>query len=514
MVMKAFRLPPFLCLALPAVASFGAAADRPNVVFILADDLGWRDLGCYGSTFHETPHLDRLAARGVRFTQAYAASPLCSPTRASIVTGQYPARIGITAPVCHLPQLQLEKRLGKGNPNQPALTADSITRLSSGYHTLAEAYREAGYATAHFGKWHLGQNRPGHPEDRYEPKDQGFDVDFPHTPNAPGPGGGYLAPWKFIRDPAITGRPGEHIDERMADEAARFIAAHRTRPFYLDFWLYSVHSPWNARRDYIDHFRARVEPANLQRNPLYAAMVKSLDDAVGRLLAALDAAGVAERTIIVFTSDNGGWAYKPRASDPAGYTDVPATSNHPWRSGKASLYEGGTREPLLIVWPGRARPGTTSDSLFQSTDFHPTLLAMCGLAPRAGLAFDGFNQAPAILGERGGRDLVYCHFPHGSPAQAVEIPGFLPGTYVRRGDWKLIRFYAANDDGSDRLELYNLGSDPGEQSNQAAAQPALARELNALIDGFLRDTGAVVPVRNPAYRPGAVRAGGKQKGRK
>jgi len=488
-----------------------AAADRPHVILILADDLGWRDLRCYGSTFHETPNLDRLAARGVRFTQAYAASPLCSPTRASIQTGQYPARIGITAPVCHLPQVQLEKRLGRKNPNQRAFIADSLTRLKTEYFTLAEAFREAGYRTAHFGKWHLGQNRPDHPEDRYEPKDQGFDVDFPHTPSAAGPGGGYLAPWKFIRDPAITGQPGEHIEDRMADEAGRFIRENQARPFYLNYWAYSVHSPWNARRDYISAFEAKVDPANLHRNPLYAAMVKSLDDAIGRILAAVDAAGIADRTIIVFTSDNGGWAYKPRGTDPEGYADVPATSNHPWRSGKASLYEGGTREPLIIAWPGRVKPGTTSDALIQSTDFYPTLLAMCGMAPRRDLKFDGHNQVPAILGERSVRDLVFCHFPHGSPAQAVEIPGFLPGTYVRRGDWKLIRFYCANEDWSDRLELYNLREDPGETRNLAAQQPALTRELNERIVGFLRDTDAVVPMKNPDYRPGAAPAPGAKK---
>ncbi|MFM9090561.1 MAG: sulfatase [Verrucomicrobiota bacterium] len=502
---------PALFLAAVLAARASSAPERPNVIFLLADDLGWADLGAYGSTFHRTPHLDRLAARGVRFTQAYAAAPLCSPTRASILTGQHPARIGITSPVCHLPQVQLEKRLAAGNPAQPVLLADSLTRLRPEYHTLAEALREAGYATAHFGKWHLGRNRPENPEDRYEPRDQGFDTDFPHTPAAAGPGGGYFAPWKFVREEVATGRPGEHIDARMADEAARFIAAHRERPFYLNFWFYSVHSPWNAREDDIREFAARADPAARQRNPLYAAMVRGLDDAVGRLLDAVDAAGVAGRTIIVFTSDNGGWAYRPRASDPPGHTDVPATSNHPWRSGKASLYEGGTREPLLVVWPGQVRPGTTSDALFHSTDHYPTLLAMCGLAPRAGLVLDGFSQVPALRGEGAVRDRVFCHFPHGSPAQAAEIPGFLPGTYVRRGEWKLIRFHAANADGTDRLELYHLGEDPGETDNRAAARPELARELDALIDGFLRETAAVVPVRNPHHRPGAVPAGGRKK---
>jgi len=276
--MTSIRFIPLLAVALAPLAS--VAADRPNVVLILADDLGVRDLGCFGSSFHETPNLDRLAARGVRLTNAYSASPLCSPTRSSIMTGQYPARIGITAPVCHVEPLNLEKRLqpGKGR----VLQANSLTRLATDYHTLAEALREAGYATAHFGKWHLGHNLAA--GDAYEPRDQGFDVDFPHTPRAAGPGGGYFAPWKFITDPAITDKAGRHIDARMADEAGAFIRAHKDRPFFVNFWLFSVHSPWNARPESIAHFERKSDPADPQRNPLYAAMVKGLDDAVGRLL--------------------------------------------------------------------------------------------------------------------------------------------------------------------------------------------------------------------------------------
>ena len=474
-------------------------ARRPNIVFILADDLGAHDVGCFGSTFHETPNIDRLAARGVRFTQAYACSPLCSPTRSSILTGQDPARIGITAPVCHLPAVQLEKRLAPGNANTKVLNADSLTRLRTEYFTLAEAFKEAGYATAHFGKWHLGHNLPKNKEDRYEPKDQGFDFDFPHTPAAAGPGGGYLAPWKFIKDPAIVGRPGEHIEDRMSEEAARYIRDHRDQPFYVNYWAYSVHSPWNARRDYIDYFKSRSDPKKPQHNPLYAAMVRSLDDGVGRVLKAIDDAGVADHTIIVFFSDNGGWAYPPKVTDPEGFENMPATSNLPQRSGKASLYEGGTREPCIIAWPGKVKPGTTNNALIQSTDFYPTLLSMCGLQPHKGLKLDGFDQTGALLGRRPPRDRVFCHFPHGSAAQAEDIPGFLPGTYVRKGDWKLIRFFADNLDGSDRLELYNLKDDDGESTNLAADRPEITRDLNDQITHFLADTQAVIPIRNPDY---------------
>ena len=488
----------FVTLTLLPLAS--RAAEKPNVIFILADDLGWRDLACFGSTFYETPNLDRLATRGVRLTNAYAASPLCSPTRASILTGQYPARIGITAPACHVPAIQLTKRLAPGNANTKVLNADSLTRLKPEYFTLAEALKGAGYATAHFGKWHLGHNLAANPGDHYEPKDQGFDFDFPHTPAAAGPGGGYLAPWtKFIKDPTIVGKPGEHIEDRMSEVAATYIREHKDQPFYMNYWAYSVHSPWNARQDYIDHFKTKADPANPQHNPLYAAMVRSLDDAIGRVLKALDDAGIADRTIIVFSSDNGGWAYPPKATTPTGFEDIPATSNLPLRSGKASLYEGGTREPGIVVWPGKTKPGTTRDALFQTTDFFPTLLAMCGLKPPADVKLDGFDQSPMLAGGAAARDRVFCHFPHGSDKQAQAIPGFKPGTYVRRGDWKLIRFFGDNDDGSDRLELFDLKSDLGETKNIAAENPATARELNELITAFLRDTDAVVPVRNPSY---------------
>jgi arylsulfatase A-like enzyme len=476
---------------------------RPNVLFILCDDLGWMDLGCQGSKFYETPNIDRLATRGVRLTQAYAASPLCSPTRSSIQAGLYPARTGITAPACHLAQIQLEKKLSGASPSMRAIPAESLTRLKMDYVTLAQTFHDAGYATAHFGKWHLGYNlKPG---DKYEPKDRGFDVDFPHTPSAPGPGGGYLAPWKFIKDPVLEAPAGTHIEDRMSEEAAQFITAHastgsaQARPFYINYCAYSVHSPWNARKDYIEHFQKKADAKNPQHNALYAAMVKSLDDSVGRLVAAVDAAGVADCTIIVFFSDNGGYAYPPKATDPEGFENMPATSNLPLKSGKASLYEGGTREPCLVIWPGKIKPGTTSDILLQSLDYYPTLLAMCGLQPRAGVKLDGLNQVPALLGQGAVRDHLFCHFPHGGSSAAVLMPGFKPGTYVRKGDWKLIRFFADGDDGSDRLELYNLKDDVGETQNRAAERPELVHELNGMISGFLKDTEAVIPIRNPNY---------------
>ncbi len=495
----------YLALLLAPLAL--VAADKPNIILILADDLGGRDLACFGSKYHETPNLDRLASRGVRLTQAYSASPLCSPTRSSILTGQYPARTGITAPACHLPKVVLEKALLQGNDR--VHVANSITRLKPDYHTLAEALKASGYATAHFGKWHLGHNLQA--GDAYEPRDQGFDVDWPHTPKAPGPGGGYLAPWKFITDPEIKDDDGRHVDERMADEAGKFIRASKGRPFFVNFWLFSVHSPWNARKDYIEYFKQKTDSANPQKNPLYAAMVKSLDDSVGRLLKHLDDSGEADNTIIVFWSDNGGFAYPPKQTDPQGYADIPATSNLPYRSGKASLYEGGTREPGIVVWPGKVKAGATADFLMQSVDLYPTLVRAGGATLKPGQKVDGLDQTDALLGGASPRDRVFCHFPHGNATRDSVMDGFYAGSYVRKGDWKLIRFYGRSDDGTDELELYDLKQDLGERRNLAKEQPAVAQELNGLIDGFLKDTEAVIPKANPNFGKASPKAPAKKK---
>jgi len=489
----------FLVLPIEALAD-----DRPNVILILADDLGARDLGCFGSTYHETPNIDRLAARGVRLTSAYSASPLCSPTRASIMIGQHPARTGITAPSCHLPKVILEKRVVPSEDR--VLLANSITRLAPEYHTLAEALREAGYATGHFGKWHLGHNLAT--DDAYEPRDQGFDVDWPHAPRAPGPGGGggYLAPWKFIDDPSIVDQAGRHVDERMADEAGAFIRASRGRPFFLNFWLFSVHSPWNAREDSIAYFERKADPAKPQHNPLYAAMVKGMDDAVGRLLDHLDQSGEADDTIIVFWSDNGGYAYPPKRTDPPGYAETPATSNLPFRSGKASLYEGGTRVPGIVVWPGRVRAGSHADFLMQSTDLYPTLLHACGATPKAGQRVDGVDQTAALAGGDSPRTHVICHFPHGTATRDSVMDGFYAGSSIRDGTFKLIRFYARAADGADERELYDLSVDPGERDNLVESRPEVVSSLDGLLDRFLADTEAAIPRFNPDHGKRAAMA--------
>lgn len=489
----------------PAIA---ASPQSPNIVFILADDLGWRDVGCFGSTFHQTPHIDALARRGMRFTQAYAANPLCSPTRASIVTGLYPARVGITAPACHVAEEKLEGRIvAKGPPQNRALHADSATRLKTDYVTIAEVLKGAGYRTGHFGKWHLG------PEP-FSPLQQGFDVDVPHWPG-PGPAGAYLAPWKSPKF-AMSAKPGEHVEDLLVKEAVGFIHANKDRPFLMHYWAFSVHSPFQSKPELIAKYQALAErlPAGApQRNPLYAAMVECLDNAVGQLIRAVDDAGIADRTAIIFFSDNGGVNWNAMGMKKKGggfgegteqaspFADIPPTSNAPLRGGKASIYEGGTREPCIVIWPGVTKPGTRSDAIIQSVDFFPTLLEMCGVDKPPGLKLDGASFASALHGRPHDRGATFCHFPHYTPAS-----GAIPCTWVRSGEWKLLRLFADNEDQTDRFELYNLIEDIGESKDLARQHPERVRQLNALIDGFLKDTGAPVPRANPGYNKKASAA--------
>ena len=457
---------------------------KPNVLFILADDLGWRDTSVYGSAFCETPNIDALAERGMRFDNAYAANPLCSPTRASIMTGLWPARLGITTPGCHLDRVVLESHLsGQGPPHNKALVAQSVTRLTAEYTTLSSVFQAAGYKTAHIGKWHLGAPP-------YSPFEHGFDIDIPHTP-APSPlADGWFAPWKVYPN---KGEPGEHLEDRMAQEAVEFIPKNKDAPFYLQFWQFSVHSPWHAKGELIEKYAQKADPEYPQHNPVYAAMVETMDDAVGRLIATLKEEGILDQTIVIFFSDNGGVHWRAKEHVHPDYVDVPITSNAPLRGGKANIYEGGTREPLIVAWPGQIEAGTRNDqAIVQSIDFFPTLTELCGLDPPESI--DGISFAGALRGGHLARDTIFCHFPHYTPAA-----GGIPSTSVRKGDWKLIRFYCDNDDQSHRLELYNLVEDIGESNNLSDEQPDLVRELNALIDQFLAQSGAVIPAPNPSY---------------
>ena len=478
-------------LAAVTAADIGA---KPNVIFILVDDLGVNDLALYGSKFFETPNIDLLAKRGMKFTQAYSASPLCSPTRSSILTGLYPARTGITAPHCHLPEEVLEKKLAaSAPPTQKALAAVSVTRLATPYYTLAEAFKADGYATAHFGKWHLG------PEP-YSPLQQGFDVDIPHT-SAPSPlPNGFFYPFPVWKN---HGKPGDNLEDLLADEAVKFIEQNKERPFFLNYWAFEVHSPWQAKEEQINKYRAKADPKALQRNPVYAGMVETLDEVVGRLVAALDKAGVLERTIIVFTSDNGPFFVSNAEHMPPEFRTVPVTSAQPLRAGKGTIYEAGTRVPLLVVWPGKVQPGIETSALVQSTDFFPTFADLLGWKLPTDVRFDGFSLRSVFESNTPVRDEIFCHFPHAQVADKYEsMPAqtpISPASSVRQGDWKLIRLYCDNADQTDRYELYNLKEDLGETKNLATEHPDKVKELDALLSEHLKEINAVIPVKNPAY---------------
>jgi arylsulfatase A-like enzyme len=471
------------CHAAPATA----LPARPNIIFILADDLGWSDTTLYGTTsFHQTPHIERLAKRGMTFTRAYSASPLCSPTRSAVLTGLSPARTGITTPNCHLPLVRLEAAPGtSAAPNQHSIQPEPTTRLDPRLPSLPQTLKAAGYATAHFGKWHLGA-------EPFSPLEHGFDIDLPHWPG-PGPAGSFVAPWKYPN--FLPKTPNEHIEDRMAAEAVAWMEKHRDQPFFINYWQFSVHAPFDAKPDLIAKHRTRIDPTSPQRSPTYAAMVESLDDAVGTLLDTLDRLQIADRTLIVFTSDNGGNMYNE-------IDGTTPTSNHPLRGGKATLFEGGVRVPTVIAWPGLTTPGSRSHALIQSEDFFPTFIEALALTPTPPItACDGRSLLPALRGDPLSGRAIFQYFPH-----APGVPDWLPPAIaVHRDDWKLIRLFHAGENAGHRYLLFDLKNDLGENTNLATEKPDLVSELDAMIDRFLADTAAVTPKPNPAFDPSRYR---------
>ncbi len=434
-----------------AVAERPGPTDRPNVAFLLIDDLGWADLGCYGSRYYETPRIDRLARQGMRFTDAYAACPACSPTRASILTGKYPARLHLTD---WIP--------GRTPPKAKLRIPEWRKYLPREEVTLAEVLRPAGYATAAIGKWHLG----GEP---YFPEHQGFDLNVAGS-NAGAPRS-YFHPYGG-RPKLAGGEPGEYLTDRLTDEAIAFLTAHRAEPFFLYFCHYAVHTPIQAKDSLVAKYRDKPTSGG-QRSPAYAAMVESVDRSVGRLLDALDRLDLADRTVVILFSDNGGLA-RPTA-----------TSNAPLRSGKGFPYEGGVRVPLVVRWPGVVPPGSTCREVVTSVDFYPTLLEITGVEGDAAhnAEVDGASLVP-LLRQAGApaRDAVYWHYPHYNP-----IGGYPYGA-VRQGDWKLIEVYEDM-----HVELYNLRDDLGETTNLARQKPDLAATLRARLHQWRRAVDAQMP---------------------
>ena len=463
--------------------ALAAQAKPMNVVFILADDLGWSDTTLYGTTeLYKTPNIERLAKRGVTFNRAYANSPLCSPTRASILTGQTPARHGSTAPQHHEGDPRLQATVvASASPGDKALGTTSVNRLDTEFPTLGKMIKTAGYSTAHFGKWHLG------PEP-YSPLEHGFDVDIPHW-HGPGPAGSFVAPWSYPKFKANF--PGEHIEDRMSEEAVNWLkSVRKDKPFFMNYWQFSVHAPFDAKKDLVEKYRKEIDPENPQRCPIYAAMVHSLDDAVGTLLDTLDQRGLAGNTIIIFTSDNGGNMY----DDVDGTT---ATSNKPLRGGKATMFEGGIRVPCVVVWPGVTKAGSRSDQVVQTSDFYPTLLNGLGVALPQNHELDGIDITPALKGGTLDRDAIFTYFPHAPP-----IPDWLPPSMsVHAGDWKLIRLFCQGENGAHDYLLYNLKDDIGETTNLAASHPEKTQQLDRMIQKHIEDTDAVVPQPNPKFNP-------------
>jgi arylsulfatase A-like enzyme len=440
-----------------------AAAPRPNIIFLLLDDLGWRDFGCYGNTFHETPNLDKLAGEGVRFTNAYAACPVCSPTRASIMTGKYPARLHLTDWIPGRSQW----------PTAKLLTPAFEQQLPLAEITIAEALKPLGYRTASIGKWHLGG--PG-----FWPDQQGFDLNVAGTER--GSPASYFGPFDL---PNLQGgSKDDYLTEKLTDAAERFIEQSAGRaPFFLYLPEFTVHIPLQAREAAVEKYRRKSGRKDFP-NPVYAAMVESFDIALGRLRAKLDQLKIADNTILFVTSDNGGLRYE-------GGSKAPVTDNRPLRAGKGHLFEGGIREPLLVRWPGVTKPGGVIDAPVSSIDYFSTILEMAGGWVPAGDRVDGASIAPLVRGSPPPkRDALYWHYPHYSNQ------GGVPAGAVRQGDWKLIEFYE-----DCRLELFNLKDDLGEIRNLVRREPAKAAELHRMLQRWRESVNAAMPKANSAYDP-------------
>ena len=455
-------------------------AKQTNFLFFLVDDMGWADIGANGSKFHETPNIDRLAKSGMRFTQGYAAGSVCSPTRASIMTGRHPVRVDITD---WIP--------GQSNrKTNPLLHPDDLSHLPLAEVTIAEALKEHGYQTFFAGKWHLGNKGQW-------PTDQGFDINIGghHRGSPPG---GYYSPWS---NPALKAKqPGEYLTERLTDESVKFLEERdKTSPFLLYLSYYNIHTPIQAYKKHIDHYKAKAAKAfqdvtptepehdginrTRQDNPALASMVAAVDDSVGVLLDKLTELKLDKNTVVIFFSDNGGLSTLGRLGPGC---------NLPLRAGKGWLYEGGVREPTIIRAPDVTQPNSVSHKPMVSMDFFPTMLDLAGLPLQPKLHVDGQSLLPHLKGDDSGQRTFYWHYPH------YHGSTWKPGASIRDGDWKLIEFYHYKN-----FELYNLADDPGERQNLAKAKPTKAKLLRAKLLAWQKQMQAKMPVPNPDYDPNA-----------
>lgn len=477
-----------IVLALCIVAALGFSTyqpevkrTKPNILFILVDDLGWADIGAFGSSFYETPNLDALTKRGTKFTSAYAACPVCSPTRASIMSGKYPARLNTTDWFGAPQPTTVAKHWTK---NKPLLPAEYIENLPLAETTLAEAFKSNGYGTFFAGKWHLGES----PE--FWPEHQGFDINKGGYSSGSPRGNFYFTPYANPRLP--DGPPGENLTIRLADETISYIKQHKAAPFLAYLSFYAVHNPLGAPQDLVDKYTEKRKKLGLddqwgqegeskvrlnQSLPVYGALVENMDRAVGKVLDALKENGLDKNTIVVFMSDNGGLAT----------AEGQPTSNLPLRAGKGWLYEGGIREPMVVYWPGVSKAGSVSDLPVISTDFYPTLLEMAALPAQPKQHVDGVSMVPLLKGKTMKRSPIFWHYPH------YGNQGGTPGSAVRDGDWKLIEWF---EEGRG-LELYNLKNDLGEQQNLAVKYPERAKTMHEMLKKWRQEVDAQMPSKNP-----------------
>lgn len=437
----------------------------PNVVIILVDDLGWRDLQCYGSDLYETPFIDKFATTGMQFSDAYSASPLCSPTRASILTGKEPGRLKLTTASCHSHNVILEpKEAVNAHPHTKATIPQSCTRLKNSYTTLGESFKALGYSTAFMGKWHLGRAP-------YIPDNQGFDVVVGGREH-PGPPGGFFSPWKCETLPLVP--EGTHLCDALTDTAISYVSHHRDEPFMMCLWYYDVHAPFQAKQDLIDKYASKITDNHIQRDPIMGSMVENLDANVGRFLNHLTSLDLDDNTIVVLTSDNGGNMY----NCPNGQL---ATNNFPLREGKGNNYEGGVRIPLIVRAPGVTLPNTTSPVVVSTVDHYVTLMNLVGEQMSDSIVTDGQTYLPALKGAHYDRKPIFSAFCHRTPKA-----GNLPNISMREKQWKLYRFYYDGPNDTHRYELYNLEKDLSETTNLAYVYPErleqMIKTLNAHIE--------------------------------
>ncbi len=438
-------------VCLTSGAAFSHGADPPHIVCIMADDLGWSDLHCQGNAILRTPDLDRLAEQGVRFSNAYAAAPVCSPTRAALITGLAPARLHITQHGADGKQFWPQDRLVQPPPTKHELAHDTTT--------MAERLRAAGYATGFFGKWHLGS------EEKYWPTEHGFDV------NVGGCGLGgpptYFDPYRI---PALPPRKtGEYLSDRLADETIAFMRQKHEQPMFICLWTYNPHYPFEAPDDLVAHYKGKQGRG--LKNPIYGGQIEATDRAIGRVLKELDTLGIDDETLVIFTSDNGGWSG--------------ATDNRPLRAGKGYLYEGGLRVPLIVRWPGVTTAGAVNETPVVSMDLTATVLDAAAVRLADNETLDGESLRPLFAGQPLQRDALFFHYPHFAFHKDNR-----PGSAIRWGQYKLIFYY---DD--DSVALYDLQHDLAETKDLADSQPEVAAKLKTRLKRWLAETQAGLPAK-------------------